>query len=38
MFRRQPVKKAKSIKQFRRNTGRTKAINLVGPMRGGIRL
>jgi len=39
MFRRQPVKKARSVKQFRRNVGKTKAINLVqGPMRGGIRL
>lgn len=37
-MRRHPVNKFKSAKTFRRNSGRTKAINLAGPMRGGIRL
>lgn len=33
------VNKRSSARHFRRNTMRTKAINLVGaPMRGGIRL
>jgi len=38
VFRR-PVNKHKSAKQFKRNVGKTKGINLRGaPMRGGIRL
>lgn len=38
MFRR-PVNKARSAKQFRRNTKRTKQINIKGgAQRGGIRL
>ena len=36
---RRPVNKARSARQFRRNVGRTKAVNVkAGPMRGGIRL
>lgn len=36
---RHPVNKHKSAKQFKRNVGKTKSINLRGaPMRGGIRL
>lgn len=37
-MRRYPVNKSSSAKQFRSNTTRTKAANLRGPMRGGIRL
>lgn len=38
-MRRHPVNKAKSAGQFRRNTTRTKAVNLrTGVSRGGIRL
>ncbi|QXP08630.1 MAG: hypothetical protein [Arizlama microvirus] len=38
-MRRQPVNKARSAAQFRRNTTHTKAANVrQGPMRGGIRL
>ena len=36
--KRQYVKKSTSAKQFRRNSTRTKAPNVAGPMRGGIRL
>jgi len=32
------VSKHKSAKAFRHHVGHTKAINLAGPMRGGIRL
>ena len=32
------VSKGRSASQFRRNTARTKALNMAGPMRGGIRL
>lgn len=36
---RRPVNKSRSAKQFRRNTRRTKSVNMKGaPMRGGIRL
>jgi len=38
-LKRKPVHKSKSSRQFRRNVGHTKALNLQGsPMRGGIRL
>lgn len=37
--RRYGVNKGGSAKQFRKNSSRTKAVNLsAGPMRGGIRL
>ncbi|WNK14027.1 MAG: hypothetical protein [Microvirus sp.] len=32
------VNKARSAKKFRRNVSKTKAVNIIGPMRGGIRL
>lgn len=32
------VNKRRSAKKFRRHAGRTKAANMKGPMRGGIRL
>lgn len=36
---RQPTNKHKSARNFRKNTTKTKAINMrAGPMRGGIRL
>lgn len=36
---RRPVNKSKSAAHFRRNVGKTKAINMkAAPMRGGIRL
>lgn len=35
---RRPVNKSYSAKKFRKNTTRTKAANMQGPMRGGIRL
>lgn len=35
---RQPVNKRKSAAKFGRNTQKTKAANMRGPMRGGIRL
>lgn len=35
---RRPVNKKSSVKRFRNQTRRTKARNIVGPMRGGIRL
>lgn len=38
-MKRYPVHKQSSAKSFRRNTGRTKAVNLAGPPeRGGYRL
>ncbi|WNK12793.1 MAG: hypothetical protein [Microvirus sp.] len=38
-MRRSPVNKARSARKFRRNVGRTKAVNIRPiPMRGGIRL
>jgi len=37
-MRRHSVNKYKSARKFRRHLGRTKAINLSGPARGGIRL
>ena len=36
--KRMATNKYRSAKQFRRNTERTKAANMAGPMRGGIRL
>lgn len=37
-LRRKPVNKHSSAKEFRKNVGRTKAINIKPkPMRGGIR-
>lgn len=36
--RRFGVDKRSSAKRFRKSVGRTKARNMVGPMRGGIRL
>lgn len=35
---RKPVNKGRQASQFRRSVSRTKAANLRGPMRGGIRL
>jgi hypothetical protein len=35
---RKHVNKHKSAHQFRKNTKKTKALNMKGPMRGGIRL
>lgn len=35
---RKHVNKHRSAAQFRSNVGRTKALNMKGPMRGGIRL
>ena len=35
---RRPVNKFKSAKSFRKNVGKTKAMNVAGVMRGGIRL
>lgn len=35
---RKNVNKSRSAAQFRSNVGRTKALNMKGPMRGGIRL
>jgi hypothetical protein len=38
-LKRKPVKKYKSVSNFKRNVSKTKAANLTaGPMRGGIRL
>lgn len=37
-LRRSFTNKNRSAKQFRRHSRRTKAANLNGPMRGGIRL
>lgn len=38
-MRRMPVNKQKSARQFKRNVGKTKFVNVkAGPMRGGIRL
>lgn len=37
-LRRGNVSKGRSAGQFRSNTRRTKAANMKGPMRGGIRL
>jgi len=34
---RKPVNKSRSAKSFRSSVGRTKAANIKGPMRGGIR-
>lgn len=35
---RSPVNKRRSARQFRANAAQTKAANMNGPMRGGIRL
>lgn len=35
---RRGVSKRRSAKKFRRNVGKTKGMNFVVPMRGGIRL
>lgn len=35
---RKPVSKHRSAAKFRKSVGRTKAANITGPMRGGIRL
>lgn len=32
------VNKGRSARKFRRAAGRTKGLNMAGPMRGGIRL
>lgn len=37
-MRRRPVNKGKSARVFRKQVSRTKAANIAGPMRGGIRL
>lgn len=37
-LKRRPVDKSKSARKFRANTGKTKAANMRGPMRGGYRL
>lgn len=37
-MRRMPVNKYRSASKFRRQVGKTKAINISAPMRGGIRL
>lgn len=37
-IKRHSVNKHKSARKFRKNVSRTKAVNLAGPMRGGIRL
>lgn len=37
-MKRYNVNKGKSAGHFKRNVKRTKAINMAGPMRGGIRL
>lgn len=36
--RRARVRKAKSVRKFRRQAAKTKGMNLTSPMRGGIRL
>lgn len=36
--KRKPVSKFRSAKKFRRDSRKTKAANVKGPMRGGIRL
>lgn len=38
MAKRFPVNKRKSVAKFRNQVGKTKAANVIGPMRGGIRL
>lgn len=38
-LKRKPVRKSNSARSFRKDSGRTKALNMRGaPMRGGIRL
>lgn len=37
-LRRSQVNKSGSARKFRSQAGRTKAANIAGPMRGGIRL
>lgn len=38
VMHRQPVNKYKSARGFRRDVRTVKALNMAGPMRGGIRL
>lgn len=35
---RRPVRKSKSVRQFRKQTARTNKRNIAGPMRGGLRI
>lgn len=37
-LKRKPVNKFKSAKKFRKQSRRTKGMNITAPMRGGIRL
>jgi len=37
-LKRHKVSKFHSARKFRKSVGRTKALNMKGPMRGGIRL
>lgn len=37
-LKRFPVRKSASVSKFRKHTRKTKAANVIGPMRGGIRL
>lgn len=37
-LRRHGVSKGRSARKFKRAAGRTKSVNISGPMRGGIRL
>lgn len=37
-MKRRPVNRRRSASKFRKQVGRTKLVNLVQPMRGGIRL
>lgn len=37
-LKRQPVSKAKSVRKFRNDSRRTRAANMIQPMRGGWRL
>lgn len=38
VMRRSSVSKGRSVRKFRRQAGRTRAANVVAPMRGGWRL
>lgn len=37
-LKRKPVSKFRSVKKFRKHSSRTKARNLLSPMRGGLRI
>lgn len=37
-LKRKRVRKYGSVRKFKRHAGRTKGLNMKGPMRGGIRL